>query len=71
MIAGVEDVDAYQAQLTFAMARHAVVDLALVYQVPPRPADPARLPDAALERLRTLLAEAGLRHAQGAGWTRS
>ena len=32
LIAGVKGVDPYQAQMTFAMARHAVVDLALIFQ---------------------------------------
>ena len=35
VIACVKGVDPYQAQLTFAMSRHVVVDLAQVYQVPP------------------------------------
>ena len=39
IIAGVKDVDPYQAQLTFAMSRHAVVDLALVFKSPPSPFD--------------------------------
>jgi hypothetical protein len=37
-IAALKDVDPYQAQLTFAMARHVVVDLAQVVQV--RPIEP-------------------------------
>src|SRR5580692_10403027 len=37
LIAGVDGADPYQAQLTFAMARHTAVDLALVFQTPPRP----------------------------------
>ena len=32
MIAGVDGVDTYQAQLTFAMARHVAVDLAQVFK---------------------------------------
>ena len=39
VIAGVKENDSYQAQLTFAMARHAVVDLAQIYHV--RPLEPA------------------------------
>jgi hypothetical protein len=42
---------AYQARLTFAMARHAAVDLALVFKTPPRPVEPDRLQP---ERLRDL-----------------
>jgi Ion channel len=60
VIAGVKDMDPYQAQLTFAMARHAVVDLALVFRLPPRPPDPPRLTTAQLAKLRVLLGEAGL-----------
>src|SRR5207248_9724128 len=35
LIAGIENSCPYQAQLTFAMARHAVVDLAMVFRSPP------------------------------------
>jgi hypothetical protein len=48
-----------QARLTFAMSRHAVVDLAQVFKTPPSGAD-ARLPEAEIERLRARLIEAGL-----------
>ena len=48
VIAGVKDMDPYTAQLTFAMARHAVVNLALVFRLPPRPPDPSRLTAAQL-----------------------
>ena len=71
VIAGVEDVDPYQAQLTFAMARHAVVDLAMVFRLPPRPPDPPRLPPAQMERLRSLLGEAGVRLRKGRAWKRT
>lgn len=57
-----------QAALTFAMARHAVVDLTQVFSTPPR--EPAqRLTDAELSRLRARLAEAGLRLRDDAGAT--
>ena len=49
-----------QAALTFAMARHAVVDLAQVFNTPPI-ASVQRLTDAEFSQLRTRLAEAGLR----------
>jgi hypothetical protein len=49
-----------QALLTFAVARHAVGDLSQTTNAPPRAPDPDRLPPAALTRLRTELAEAGL-----------
>ena len=35
LIAYVTDPDPFEAQLTFAMGRHALVDLALVFGVPP------------------------------------
>ncbi|HUY89895.1 MAG TPA: potassium channel family protein [Pirellulales bacterium] len=59
-IAGVKHVNPYQAQLTFAMARHAMVDLALVLKVPPHEPEPPRLSPAGFLRLRERLAEAGL-----------
>ena len=60
VIAGIEGTCARQAQLTFAIARHAVVDLAQVFQTPPRPPQPDRLPSAALKKLRASLAAAGI-----------
>lgn len=47
---------ARQARLTFAMARHAVVDLAQVFSTPPREPPEDRLPPAALARLHAALA---------------
>jgi hypothetical protein len=66
LIAGVKDTCPYQAQLTFAMARHAIVDLALVFKTPPLAPDPDRLPDERLLRVRELLREAGLVLREGA-----
>ncbi len=65
LIAGVEGNDPYQAQLTFAMARHAAVDLALVFAVRPRFPDLDRLPADRLAQLRERLREAGLELRQG------
>jgi hypothetical protein len=59
LIAGVDGPDGYQARLTFAMARHAAVDLTLVFRAPPPPG-PDRLPPADLARLRQSLRGAGL-----------
>ena len=47
------------ARLTFAMARHAAVDLSQVVNIVPVAPVPDRLPPADLARLKTLLAEAG------------
>jgi hypothetical protein len=52
LIAGVDGPDKYQARLTFAMARHAAVDLALVFSRPPLPPQVDRLPADGLARLR-------------------
>ncbi len=51
---------ARQAQRTFAIARHAVVDLALIFETPPEFQDSERLPPATLERLLTGLSAGGL-----------
>ncbi len=60
LIAGIKGANSYQAQLTFAMARHAMVDLALVLKISPVELDESRLSAARFQRLRELLAEAGL-----------
>ena len=49
-----------QAQRTFAIARHAVVDLALIFETPPELQRSDRLPPATLELLLTALSENGL-----------
>jgi len=48
------------ASLTFAMARHAVVDLSQIFNAAPEPPAPDRLPPEALERLRALLRGSGI-----------
>ena len=55
-----------QAQLTFAMARHVVVDLALVLHTPPREPETDRLPAADLAALQALLKGEGMRLQEGA-----
>jgi hypothetical protein len=50
-----------QAQLTFAIARHAVVDLSQVFGTPPRVPPYDRLPSNDAHRLRATLAENGMR----------
>lgn len=50
----------WQAKLTFAISRHALVDLAQVLNTPPRDFDEERLPAAELQRLRDLLVSAKL-----------
>jgi hypothetical protein len=60
LIVAVEERDPYQAQLTFAMARHAAVDLALVFRTPPSTSKPDRLPPERCLELRQLLRKGGL-----------
>src|SRR5205809_659307 len=60
VLAVVEGADPYQAGLTFATARHVVVDLAQVYPVPPEGPAQDRLPGDWLQRLREELRAAGL-----------
>jgi hypothetical protein len=66
LIAGVKGCNAYQAQLTFAMARHAAVDLALIFKVTPEFDGPERLSPDSLRQLRTQLQAAGLELLDGA-----
>jgi hypothetical protein len=60
LIAAVDSAESYQARLTFAMARHAAVDLGLMYQTQARAPATDRLPAADCARLRKTLQEAGL-----------
>lgn len=60
IFAGVDDASCTrQAKLTFAMCRHAVVDLSQVFNVAPRRTAHDRFPPADFERLRAVLTEAG------------
>jgi hypothetical protein len=65
VMAGVKGACERQAELTFAMARHAVVDLALVFHTEPREPKPERLLPEQLAGLRALLAGSGLKLAEG------
>jgi hypothetical protein len=67
VIAGLEGACVRQAQLTFAMARHTVVDLALVLHAPPLDPKKDRLPATELRTLRSLLNSEGLRLREGPG----
>jgi hypothetical protein len=60
LISTVKGVAPYQAQLTFAMARHVAVDLALVFHVPPQPNASDRFPPDALALLRAEFAKADI-----------
>ena len=60
LIAGVRGHEARQAQLTFAMARHALVDLAQVFSLRPIQNMPDRLPPERYEQLYQLLCKSGV-----------
>jgi hypothetical protein len=60
LIADVQGNEARQAQLTFAMARHAIVDLAQIFSLPPVKVDPDRLSLDRYEQLYDLLCKSGV-----------
>ena len=60
LIAGVRGHEARQAQLTFAMARHALVDLAQVFSLRPIQNMPDRLPPERYEQLYQMLCKSGV-----------
>ncbi len=55
VISGAREDAVWQAELTFAMARHTVVDIAQILKQRPRPFDPDRLPPGDLQALRRRL----------------
>src|SRR5208337_2154939 len=59
-IVGVERIPAWQARLTFAMARHAMVDISQVFGQKPKKGTPDRLPPEKLQLLRDMLAAEGV-----------
>jgi hypothetical protein len=61
VLTGIEGIHPGQARLTFAMARHAAVDLAQVVNAHYDPTGPERLSDADFEALRQTLAASGLK----------
>jgi hypothetical protein len=66
--AGLDDVPPFQARMTFAIARHAVVDVSQVFALRPRSDDPERLPPAELARLREWLGAHGVTLPADEGW---
>jgi hypothetical protein len=62
---GVEGACERQADLTFAIARHAVVDLSQVFGTPPRVPDTARLSSNDLRLIRDTLAKHGMKLHEG------
>lgn len=65
IMAGLEGACERQAELTFAMARHAVIDLSLVFISGPIEEYPDRLPPEKLVELRLLLASKGQKLHEG------
>jgi hypothetical protein len=61
LIAGVRGHEARQAQLTFAMARHALVDLSQVFSLEPMRDVPDRLPPVEYDQLYQKLCQSGVR----------
>jgi hypothetical protein len=61
MLANIVDINRHQTQITFAMARHAAVDLALIFKTPPRENLPERLGDECYACLMGTLKETKLR----------
>jgi hypothetical protein len=66
VMAGVDGLRSEQARITFAMARHAMVDLAQVVNARYNPGTADRLPPETLARLRKSLAERGVKLREGA-----
>lgn len=65
-ICGVGASNPHQARLTFAIARHAAVDLTLVFKITPLPPDPDRLQPEVLQRLQDVLGAEGIGCPEGA-----
>jgi Ion channel len=65
LMAGVQEPCSKQAELTFAMARHAVADLSQVFGTPPKPPPEDRLPPEPLRHIREVLAQHGMKLQQG------
>ena len=61
VLVGIDGACQRQAELTFAIARHSVVDLSQVFGTPPRALPQDRLPAADLRRIRDILAHHGMK----------
>src|SRR5437016_10786193 len=60
VMVGIDGIPKWQAQLTFKMARHAIVDIAQIFNTSPLKHDGGRLTSEELERLRLRLSESGV-----------
>lgn len=65
VLVGIDGISRHQAQLTFAMARHAAVDLTQVFDAPPVAPSPPRLQPGDIDKLRQALAERGVHLREG------
>ena len=65
VMVGIEGLPPRQARLTFAIARHAVVDLSQIFSTPPKRLDTDRLPHEHVLEMRLALAEAGWKMEEG------
>ncbi len=65
LMVGIEGACERQAQLTFAIARHAVADLSQVFRTAPQPLPRERLTSADLARMRDILAQHGMKLRDG------
>jgi hypothetical protein len=65
VMVGIDGAHEWQARLTFAMARHALVDISQIFDTRPVEFAGERLPDEDLARLRSALARSGLRLRDG------
>ncbi len=70
VMTGLKDHSPWQARLTFAIARHTVVDVAQILRTPPRPPVPDRLPPEDFTLLRSALSECRPGIADGDGYER-
>ena len=66
VIVGVEGIDPFQARLTFAIGRHALVDMSQAFRLKPEPAEDLRMTPGELAELRAWLGAAGVRLREGA-----
>ena len=60
VMVGIDGMPKWQAQLTFKMARHAIVDIAQIFNTSPLEHDTQRLPEEDLTRVRSILADVGI-----------
>ena len=66
VIVGVDGIDPFQARLTFAIGRHALVDLSQAFRLKPESVESLRMPPAEVAELRAWLAASGVRLREGA-----